>query len=127
MLKHFIEFEGRPTAAGRDEIRVSLNRKKVFLLNPKAFQALGGPAAVRLYFDEGRKVIGMRAATAELANAFSLTRGGGGRHQAILAAPFCNHFGIRVDGTIRFLNPEMDGDMLTLDITKIVNVSRKSR
>lgn len=127
MIKHFVEFEGRQTAAGRNEIRVSLNRKKVFVLNPKAYKALGNPEAVKLFFDEGRKVIGMRAATAELSNAFSLKRGGSGRHQIVLAAPFCTHFGIRVEGTVKFLNPEMDGDMLTLDITKTVNVTRGSR
>lgn len=128
MIKHFVEFEGRQTAAQRNEIRVSLNSKKVFVLNPNAYEALGSPEAVRLYFDEGRKVIGMRAATAELPNAFTLKRGSGsGRHRAIFAAPFCTHFGIRADGTVRFLNPEMDGDMLTLDITKTVNVTRKSR
>lgn len=46
---------------------------------------------------------------------------------AFWAAPFCTHFGVRVDGTVKFLNPEMDGDMLTLDIMKSVNVTRKSR
>ena len=127
MIKHFVEFEGRQTVAGRDAIRVSLNSKKVFVLNPKAHAALGHAEAVRLFFDEGRKVIGMRAATAELPNAFSLKRGGGGRHQVVLAAPFCTHFGISVEGTVKFLNPEMDGDMLTLDITKTVNVTRGAR
>ena len=126
VIKHFVEFQGKQTTTGRKEIRVSLNSKKVFVLNPKAYQALGSPDAVKLFFDEGRKIIGMRAATTEQPNAFTLKRCAG-RHQMIYAATFCTHFGIRVEGTVKFLNPEMDGDMLTLEITKTVNVTRGAR
>ena len=127
MIKHFVEFEGRQNAAKRDEIKVTLNKRRVFVLNPKAQAMLGHPEAVKLFFDEGRKVIGMKAADPSLPNAFRLRQVSMSRHRTTTAASFCAHYGIQVDGTVKFLNPEMDGDMLTLDITKVVNVTRGVR
>jgi hypothetical protein len=47
-----------------------MSPKKVILLNRVAFEALGGPAAVELLFDETRKVIGLKPIERNRRNAF---------------------------------------------------------
>ena len=127
MIKHFTEFEGRPNGAARGEIRVTINNKKCFVLNPKAVETLGHPSAVKLFFDEARKIVGLKPADPTHKNSFPLKGFKTARHKVITAGAFCTHFGINVDRTVLFENIGMEDDMLTLDLTKTVNVSRGSR
>ena len=127
MIKHFTEFHGKPYGAGKGEVRITLNQKKVFVLNGKAVEALKNATHVKLFFDEGRKVIGMRRTTADHPNAFKLNSFRSSRHRTITAASFCAHFKISIEGTALFQNPKLEGDLLTLDLTKTVNVSRGAR
>jgi hypothetical protein len=127
MIKHFTEFEGRPNGAARGDVRVTLNHKKVFVLNAKAVEVLGHPPSVKLYFDEARKIVGIKPGDPTHRNSFKLKSFVSGHHRSITAAPFCTHFGIKVDSTVLFQVIDMEGDMLTLDITKTVRVGRGSR
>ena len=127
MIKHFTEFEGRPNGAARGDVRVTLNHKKVFVLNGKAVEVLGHPPAVKLFFDEARKIVGIKPGDPTHRNSFKLKGYRTSRHRMITAAPFCTHFGIKVDSTVLFQVIDLEGDMLTLDITKTVRVGRGSR
>lgn len=128
MIRHFVEFQGKPFGAGRDEVRVTLNKNRVFVLNAKAFETLRGPTHVKLYFDEPRGLIAMRRTDGSQPNAFEVKKGSkGSRHKLIHAAAFCAHFKINVDQTVQFQSPKMEADMLTLDMNKITAVSRGAR
>ena len=128
MIRHFVEFQGKPYGASRNEIRVTLNKSRVFVLNAKALEALKNPSYVKLYFDEPRGLIAMRRVEGSHPNAFQLKNGSkGSNYKVIHAAAFCAHFKIHVDHTVMFQTPKMEGDMLTLDMNKTATVSRGAR
>ena len=127
MIKHFTEFHGKPYGAGKGEIRITLNHKKVFVLNGKAVDALKNASHVKLFFDAGRKVIGLRRTDPNHPNAFRLNSFRSSRHRTITAASFCAHFGISPEHTVLFQDAKVEGDMVTLDLTRTVNVSRGAR
>ena len=128
MIRHFVEFQGKQYGASRREIRVTINKNKVFILNAKALEALKNPTYVKLYFDEPRGLIAMRRCEGGHPNAFLLKNGSkGSYHKALHAAAFCAHFKIHVDHTTVFLTPRMEGDMLTLDMNKTATVARGAR
>lgn len=126
-MKHFVEFTGKPYGSGKNEIRVTLNHRGVLVLNPRAQELLKNPGFVKFYFDEPRRLIGMRRAEGSHANAFPVKGRKTIRHKVITAAAFCDHFKIHVDHTTMFLSARMEGDMLTLDMTKTATVSRGAR
>ena len=128
MIKHWTRFEGRPYGADRNQVRVTLSPKKVILLNRVAFEALGGPAAVELLFDETRKVIGLKPIERNRRNAFLVKSKKQGNHRTINAGAFCTHFGITVDRTVQFQHVDLDNEgVLELDMAKTVHVSRGAR
>lgn len=127
MMRHFVEFTGRPFGATKNEIRVTLNKSGVFVLNPRAQEALKNPSYVKLYFDEPRRLIGIRRVEGSHPNAFPVNKRKTMSFKTINGAAFCTHFKIHVDHTSVFLNARMEGDMLTLDMTKTANVSRGAR
>lgn len=127
MIRHFVEFQGKPYGASRNEIRVTLNKSRVFVLNTHALDALRNPAYVKLYFDAPRSLIAMRRVEGGHPNAFPVRNAKGGNHKSVYAAAFCAHFKINVDQTVVFQTPKMEGDMLTLDINKTAFVGRGAR
>jgi hypothetical protein len=50
-------------AGAAGEARVTLNGRGVMHMNLKAYEALGMPAAVKLLYDEDRRVIGVSRMT----------------------------------------------------------------
>jgi len=127
MIRHFVEFQGKQYGASRHEIRVTLNKQRVFVLNAKAVEALKNPSFVKLYFDEPRGLIAMRRVEGGHPNAFQVKDATSRSIRRINAAAFCAHFKIHVDHTTQFLTPRMEGDMLTLDMNKTATVSRGAR
>jgi hypothetical protein len=124
MIRHFVEFQGKPYGSTRNEIRVTLNKQRVFVLNAKAFEALKNPSYVKLYFDEPRGLIAMRRVEGGHPNAFPVKSPKRARHKLVHAAAFCAHFKFDVDHTVMFQTPKMEGDLLTLDMNKTATVSR---
>jgi hypothetical protein len=105
-----------------------MNKNRVIVLNAKAFETLRNPSHVKLYFDEPRGLIAIRRVEGGHPNAFQVKNGSkGSRHKLVHAAAFCAHFKIHVDQTVMFQTPHMEGDMLTLDLTKTAAVSRGAR
>ena len=112
------EGENKPFA---ERVHVTLNRKHIFCLNAKVHEMMGRPEAVVLMFDRRENVIGLNPAPPSVNGAFRvrpLARRGG--HKIIRAAPFCRHFGIRLDHTSAFIAPTLDRDgVLLLDLNAI--------
>ena len=117
--------------------RVTINKKKVLLMNMRAYEALGMPAAVELRFDEENRTIGMAPVDPRKEHAFPIKSRGKGRERAaastgtyriINAAAFCKHFSIQPAGTMLFnkIDFENDGTML-LELNTATNVGRGSR
>jgi hypothetical protein len=125
MIEHWTRFEGSSIAARRRQIRVVLGDKKDFNLNGAAFEALGEPEAVEMYFDEMLKRIGMKKCDPTLPYAFHLVRKTRTGFHRISAATFCNRFSIRAHTRVAFEGSYVDLDgILVLDLKKAIIAAR---
>ena len=124
-------YPGVPNRLDRGGPRVTLNHRKVFLLNIAAYEALGGPAAVELRYDEETRTIGLTPKDPRNLTAFPLkgkVNNKKYRYRIIHGAPFCKHFGISPKSTILFTNVDMDNDgTLLLELNTAVVVGRGFR
>ena len=124
-------YSGVPNRVHRDGPRVTLNYRKVFLLNMAAYEALGMPAAVELRYDEHTRTIGLAPKDPRTLSAFPLKGKSGSKkynYRIIHAAPFCKHFDINPKRTILFTNVDLDNEgTLTLELNTAVAVGRGFR
>jgi hypothetical protein len=123
-------YEDGPTRPPNERMHVSINYKGVIFINARTFELMGFPESVLLMFDRARGVIGVNPASSSRANTFRVQAGLRGRHRTIRAAPFCRFFGIRIDNTQVFLQPELDEEgVLRLDLGAITRsrMSNRSR
>jgi len=116
MTRNWEKFMSGPFVPSRDRLHVSINSKGVMQFNRRTFEALGSPEAVVLYYERETGVIGMAASHKQAAESFPVNFRGG-YYWTINAIPFCRAFGIKVEGTHGFINPEPDaGGVLQLDL-----------
>ncbi len=141
MKRRWVTFNGKPYLDAKSEsdggLRVTLNKKKVVLLNSKAYEALGLPAAVEMRYDEENRTIGLAPVDPQKAHAFPIKTRARERYRSgepkytyriINAAAFCKHFEIRPTGTILFNNIDMDNDgAMLLELNEATNIGRGSR
>lgn len=125
MDRDFEIFRGGPTQPLQDRLYVTLSPTRNIILNANAYKRLGSPAAVRLYYSRRRDTIGIELAGPDVNDAFPVVPNG--RGWRISAAPFCRHFGITVDTTVKFISPQFTGDSLLLDLTATIAIARKRR
>jgi len=124
-------YRGLPNRVDTGGPRVTLNHRKVFLLNKSAVEALGTPAKVELRYDEDTRTIGLAPMDPRILSAFPLK----GKitqkkysYRIIHAAPFCKQFGIAPRGTLLFTNIDMDNEgTLLLELNTAVAVGRGFR
>ncbi len=115
MARIWEKYLGGPVKRSRDRLHITLNKKGVFTLNRRTYEVLGKPRAVVLYFEKSTGVIGMSSAHPRLKEAFPLNEKAG--YWTINAVSFSRHYGIRLDGTEAFVDPELDAqDILQLDL-----------
>lgn len=119
---------GGPRKPSRDRLHVTVNRAGMLLMNRKAWETLGKPEAVRLFFDHSNEMIGIKPSDPDRTNAFPVK----GRHYSriISANPFCVNFGIEIEGTMAFNDVEIDetGTMrLRLRTATLISRPRKRR
>ena len=121
------KFMGGPTVPFRERAHITINTKGEIFLNQKAHAMMGRPLAVYLYYNREKDMIILERTDAlRSREAFILREfGHKGLGRRIPANPFCKHFRIQVEGTVRFLNPEVDAvGRMYLKLRDIVTVSR---
>jgi hypothetical protein len=125
------KFMGGPTEPFGERIHVTINHKGTIFLNRKAHAMMGRPLSVYLYYNRPKDMIILEPTQAVTAmNAFSLKDGKKQAGRRVAANPFCRHFGIRPEGTLKFIAPEADavGRMyLKLSETTIVTRGRRRK
>ena len=115
MARHWEKFTEGPTVSSRDRVHVTLNGKGLFQFNRKAYEHLGSPKAAVLYFEKSTSMIGISSAHPQLREAFPFKASSS--CFTLRARPFCRHFGIEIDGTEAFADPELDPQgILQLDL-----------
>ena len=124
-------YSGTPNRFTSGGIRVTLNYRKVFLLNEEACKALGDPAAVELRYDEETRTIGLAPKDPRTLSAFPLKgkiNNKKYRYRVIHGSPFCKHFDINPTRTILFTNIDLDNDgSMLLELKTAVTVGRGFR
>ena len=120
-------FLGGPTKAARDKVHVTINSQNVIALNGNCYRLMGKPAAVRLAFSRDQQTIAVAPCSPRFNEAFPvLPKGASGWR--INAAPFCRHFRIDIDTTLRFLDPDLAPDgSLRLNLRHVVSVAQVRR
>ena len=117
----------------RDDKRVArvghyatINSRGEIMIGRFTYEALGRADALQLLFDRVNMSIGLKRTHSRTDNAYSLKPAGRHGAQHIRAAQAANQFGLRVNGTIRFLNPEIDEDgVLILDLRQTQPAGRR--
>ena len=114
------KFLGGPNKPAQERMRVTLNKVNVLTFNRNVWKQLGKPDAVYLYYSRIRDLIALEPVHSnQLPAAFPvLTKTTGFR---INAAPFCRHFRIRLDRTLRFIAPDIRDGKLELKLAETVS------
>ena len=121
------KFLGGPTKPPQQRLYATINRANRILFNDRIYRGLGKPEAVDLYFNRERDQIALQPTIARLETAFPV-RGRGVGSREIYAGPFCQHYGIRIDATYRFIDPEISPDgRLILKLSQAVIVKRRPK
>lgn len=106
MARRYVRSEG-PTA--------TVLKSNILSLNRYAWESLGDPRLVMLYYDEQERRIGLRTSDDEIkAHA---VRPVGRSTRVVSVRRFLSHFGIDASRSRRY-PAEMDGDMLVVDLKK---------
>lgn len=120
-------FLGGATKAAQDRLRVTINRQNVISFNSKCHQLMGKPDAVRLAFSREQQTIAIVPCRPRFNEAFPVLKKNANGWR-INAAPFCRHFRIDIDTTLRFLDPDIRHEgALHLDLRKVVSVAQVRR
>lgn len=115
MARHWEKFTAGPTITSRDRVHVTLNGKGLFQFNRKAYELLGSPKAAVLFFERSTSTIGISPAHTQIREAFPFRASSS--CFTVSGRPFCRHFGIDVEGTEAFADPELDPQgVLQLDL-----------
>ena len=122
-------YSGVPNRIKREGPRVTLNHRKVFLINMPAYEMLGRPAAVELGYDENTRTIALAPVDPRRLHAFPLKgKSKKYNYHTICAAPFCRHYEIAPRRTMLFTEIDLDDEgTLLLELKTAVAVGRGSR
>ena len=126
MDRDFERFIGGPNEARQDRLYVTLSPTRNLVINRKVYEQLGQPASVRLYYSRRRDCIGVERSPGSFNDSFPVMANGPVGYR-ISAAPFCRHFGISVESTVKFISPEFDGESLLLNLGETISVARPGR
>ena len=125
MIERFEEFQGGPSRRDRSEPRVTLSNRSVLLLNKVAFEAMGSPVAVKLSYDEDRRVIGVKPGDPQHTNSFPVRQKDRWNNRVINMPSFCNHWGIDIKRTVLFHEVDIGRDeMMRLELNRTVTIGK---
>lgn len=124
--RSFERFEGRPIIAGEEVLHVTLDKRGMLNMNAFCYRELGKPTAVYLHFSRKEETIAIEPVHSfKRPNAFPFRPNGTGRY--INTAPFCRHYGIKVDETQKFVRAEVRDGVLFLKLAETVSVTRRRK
>lgn len=120
--RKYEKFRGGPTIAKTDRVYSTINKRGMIFLNANLHRMVGKPGAVYLYFNREKDHIVLEPTSPRLPEAFPVRECQGG--YKVYAAPFCRHFGIKLDATHSFVCPDIFGNgKIVLDLSNTVIVS----
>ena len=85
-------------------------------LSQAAYKALDEPEAVKLYFDRGQRVMGIKASDLQTPNAVRVKQQPRSSSHMFTGAAFATRYNIPLGDQARRYQAEMHGDILTVDL-----------
>ena len=125
MDREFERFRGGPNEPLSKRVYVTISKNNAIVFNQNAFQLMGRPEAVFLNYSRKRDIIAMEPTSPRFNDSFPVVKNGAGFR--VNAAPFCQHFNITIDQTIKFITPEFTEGALHLTLGATINIKRKRR
>ena len=120
MDRQFERFRGGANEAASKRVYVSISPAHIILLNRNIYHKIGKPAAVYLNYSRELDIIAIEPASPRLPDSFPVVANP--CNWRINAAPFCRHFGIKIDTQLKFIDPELNGNALHLKLRETVVV-----
>jgi hypothetical protein len=125
MDRQFERFRGGPNEAASKRVHVTISPAHLILLNRNIYHQLGKPAAVYLNYSRKLDIIAIEPASPRLPDSFPVIANV--CNWRINSAPFCRHFGIKIDTQLKFIRPEIVGNALHLKLRETVSVGGRVR
>jgi len=123
--RDFERFLGGAGEPASKRVHITISPQNLILLNRNAFELFGKPEAVRLSYSRQRDTIAIEPTSPRLNDAFPVIANN--HNWRINAAPFCRHFGIKIDTQMKFLAPEIKRDAILLKLTETISVGGRRR
>lgn len=128
MSEKWTEFQGGPSRRGKDEARVTLNNRGVLLLNRHAYEALGSPAAVKLFYEEDQRKIGLQPHDPRHSNAFPVKQKDKYLNRTIQITSFVRHWEVDVRRTVLFNEIDIDREgMMRLELNRTQTIGKAGK
>ncbi|MEP6847381.1 MAG: hypothetical protein ABI999_00900 [Acidobacteriota bacterium] len=122
--KKWERFEAGGAGPRQRQLRVSIDRRGLILLNPGVMRRLDNPRAVALYFDRANLAIGMEARPPDEPDTFRVTtrsrRGSG----LVAGLAFFRFYRLVIPATLSADLVEIDDGMLTIDLAHMRKLRR---
>jgi len=128
--RDFEKFRGGPTPGPAERIHVTLDKCHVIGLNENVYRLLGKPSAVYLYFSRSTDTIALEPLQhSRLTEAFPVKSKTNATDAGwlIRASPFFRHFNIKVEGTQKFIAPDIRDGKLLLKLSETITVRTNRR
>ena len=126
MMTDWQEYNGGEFLERRVRPRVTLNIDGGIYFGTAAYEALGRPEAVKLYFDVSGSRIGVKPVP-QGEKTFKIVHPNGSTctYGHARAATFCKYYGIKPEARIEFLDVHIDADgIMVLDLKTARRVRR---
>ncbi|MBP9665195.1 MAG: hypothetical protein KBD94_11275 [Pyrinomonadaceae bacterium] len=118
----FEKFRGGPASGPNKPCvpRMTINSKGTIYLNSTAYNALGRPSFVSLYYSRKEDTIAVEPAAPPSGEDFPV-----GKKQmgwVVHASSFCRHYRIKIPGTRCFITPEFSPGIVLLNLGETTSV-----
>ena len=127
--RNWEKFNGGPALSvrsARETLRVTINQKGLIYMNARAYQALGRPKAVAIYYNREDDAIALEPAYPRFIQNFPVVKHMYG--WMVHTSSFCRHFRIAIPSTQRFIRPEITQEgQLILKLRETVTVGGARR
>lgn len=123
--RKFDKYIGGPTPDPLVRVHITLSPAGRFFFNNKAHELLGRPGGLYIYFSASDDEIAVQPTRSSMPLALPLLHEGKGWR--VNAGPFCRHFRIRLDTTVRFAFPNFTNDGLILKLRETVTIETARR
>ncbi len=124
-ISQWTVYTDKSHAIHRGGMTASIGRNRNLYLNREVFQALRGPLAVELMFDEFNKWIGIKKADPNLPYSRKVRLHSRDKGYCVTMAGFMTRFGIKIGATVRFPHCFVDTNgVLILDLKRTIITSR---